>query len=58
MKYDWIYNNPDSASVSLYAEKPIHLVKVKQSKHDNLLYKVFLDHARKNQKKQLIGTAN
>lgn len=58
VKFDWIYNDPDSAGVSLYSETPTHLVKVKQSKHSNLLYKVFLDHARNNPKKQLLGQAN
>jgi hypothetical protein len=55
VKYDWIFNNPDTAGVSVYSESPTLLAKSKQSKHDNLLYKVFLDHARSNPKKQLIG---
>jgi hypothetical protein len=58
VKFDWIYNDPDSAGVSLYSETPTNLVSVRQSKHGNLLYKVFLDHARTNPKKQLLGQTN
>jgi hypothetical protein len=55
VKYDWIFNNPDTAGVSIYSESPTHLLKSKQSKHNNLLYKVFLDHARNSPKKQPLG---
>ena len=54
-KYDWILNNCDTAGVSIYSESPTLLSKSKQSNHKNLLYQVFLDHARNNPKKQLLG---
>ena len=54
-EFDWINQNPDTACASVYTESPTHLVKTKQSSHKNFLYKVFLDHARNNSKKQIIG---
>jgi hypothetical protein len=54
-KYDWIESNPDTAGVSIYSECPTHLTSSSQSKYSNFLYKVFLDHARTNSKKQQLG---
>lgn len=55
VKYDWIFTNEDTAGVSIYSEAPTLLTKSKQSNHNRLLYKVFLDHARNNPKKQKLG---
>lgn len=54
-KYDWINRNKDNASVSIYTESPVQLLQSKQSTHSNFLYKVFMDHARNNNRKQKIG---
>ena len=54
-KIDWIDTNPDHGAFSLYSSAKSTLKKSKQSNHDKFLYKTFLDHARKNSKKQILN---
>lgn len=54
-KIDWINNNPDQAAFSVYSPAKSTLKKTKQGSHDKFLYKTFLDHARKNPKKQVLN---
>lgn len=54
-KIDWINTNPDDASFSIYSSAKSTLKKSKQSAHDKFLFKTFLDHARKNPKKQVLS---
>lgn len=55
MKIDWILQAEDKATFSLYSGGKSTLKKSKQSAHDKFLYKTFLDHARKNEKKQILS---
>jgi hypothetical protein len=45
----------DQATFSLYGAGKSTLKKSSQSKHDKFLYKTFLDHARKNEKRQVLS---
>lgn len=45
----------DKASFCLYSPGKSTLIKSKQSNHDKFLYKTFLDHARKNSKRQVLS---
>ena len=54
-KIDWINESPDKASFSIYSPIKTTLKKSKQSNHDKFLFKTFLDHARKNKKKQMLN---
>ena len=45
----------DQATFSLYGSGKSTLKKSSQSKHDKFLYKTFLDHARKNEKRQVLS---
>lgn len=54
-KIDWIDKKIGEATFSLYSEGKSSLKKSTQSTHDKFLYKTFLDHARKNPKKQVLS---
>ena len=54
-KYSWIYSKADAAGVSIYSERPANITHSRQFRHSQFLFKVFLDHARKNPKKQALG---
>lgn len=56
-KIDWIetHPNPDEAAFSVYSDAKATLKNVKQSAHDKFLFKTFLNHARRNPKKQVLN---
>lgn len=54
-KFDWIDVTPDKATFSVYTPVRTTLKKSKQTNHDKFLFKTFLDHARKNKKKQMLN---
>lgn len=54
-KIDWHDRQMEEATFSVYSSGKTTLKKSKQSNHDKFLYKTFLDHARKNEKKQVLS---
>lgn len=55
IKFDWIRHPKETATISFYTESKVILKKSSKFNHDQFLYKVFLDHARNNPKKQLLS---
>lgn len=45
----------ETACLRGYSSVPFNLVPTKQCSHKNFLYQIFLDHARNNPKKQILG---
>lgn len=54
-KANWLNGEKETACVSVYGDAPIHLSPTRQWNHKQFVFKVFLDHARSNPKKQMIG---
>lgn len=54
-KFDWIRKSVETGTVSLYTESKVSIRKSSQSAHGQFLFKTFLDHSRKNVKKQVIS---
>ena len=54
-KFDWVRSNSDKATLSIYSESKSTLKLSKQSAHPQFLFKVLLDHARNNPRKQIIS---
>ena len=53
-KVDWIRKPVEKGTISMYTESVSSIKKSSQSSHDQYLFKTFLDHARKNAKKQIM----
>ena len=54
-KIDWIDKQMDNGTFCIYSDGKASLKKSKQSNHEKFLYKTFLDHARRNPKKQVLS---
>ena len=51
-KYNWSEGKGEKAGIAVYSQHPVNIKQQSQSRHSKFLYKVFLDHARNNPKKQ------